>query len=254
MSHPIFLDYLKKDIHDLNAEAALASNAEHPGITGSIRESAFGKFLEKYLPEGWRIGHGKIIDSSGQTSPEIDLIVYDPRIIPPRFFREPSGFFPIECCLYAIEVKSKSTSQEMQSSIEKMIKLRNLKSSHTHYGQVRRLYLAYDTDLKAQTEFERYLKLDNQGVQYPAITAICVLRHGYWFFSQEKTSDKTITNTWRFFDIAHDPNMISSLLIGILNTIAGFTNSHLGPRPALSPYVTEIMYEPTKISEAVFNL
>ncbi|TGK89986.1 hypothetical protein EHQ23_02395 [Leptospira bourretii] len=250
MNNKIYEEYLKLDIEILLAESEIAKYVEHSGMTGTIREFGIGKFLEKYLPENWNFGKGKIIDSSGTISPEIDLIIYNKTNLSPRMYRDKEGIFPIECVLYAFEIKSTSSKANLLKSVENFHQLKTLKSTSKRFGNIRCVYFAYSTDITEKTEIDRYFELDEKHYWNPAFNVLCILDRGYWVYYNETLDKekKQWKSSWHKFDVTNNKYYIKGLLMGILNTIAS-ENSKLSAAPSLSSYfedeekVPEIIFE-----------
>lgn len=238
MAHKIYEEYLKFDIDILLAEAAVAQLADHPGMTGAIREYGIGKFLAKYLPGNWDFGKGKIIDSEGNTSSEIDLVIYNKTNLAPRLYKDVEGIFPIECVLYAFEIKSTSDNSKLSRSIKNFHELKTLKSTHVPFGGIRCVYFAYNTDLSMKSELERYMELDEKYYWNPAFNVICVMNQGYWvYYNKEVDKErKKWLSEWHKFTLTENKYHIKGLLIGILNTIAA-ENSKFSAAPSLSSYL-----------------
>lgn len=74
---------------------------------GNEVEEAVRSFFRRMLPVKYYVGHGHIVDSSGNVSPQIDIIISDSQTIPSLMkTRDDTEYFPYEA-VYAIgEVKS----------------------------------------------------------------------------------------------------------------------------------------------------
>ncbi len=216
MPNKFYQDILKLDISSLIGESNAIDSVVHNGIKGSIREYGLGRVLTKYIPFGWDIGTGQIHNENGEQSNETDLIVFHKALIPPMMFGNNLGFFPIESCRYAIEIKTKSTSKEIQTTISKFNRLKELKSNSIYYPI--RTYFAYNNDLKDKSELDRYKELDVNFHTDPAINVICILGKGYWYFTQSNMNGKK-TSYWRFMK-SYDGNYeMVAFLSGVVNTL-----------------------------------
>src|SRR5205823_4640495 len=88
----------------LETEAKQAGLLEHSTMVGSAREFLVKRVLRSILPPLLHIGSGKIIDATGRSSNQVDIILYDSRF--PVFEIESGvGLYPIEGVLGTIEVK-----------------------------------------------------------------------------------------------------------------------------------------------------
>lgn len=108
-------DWLADHAESLNRQAQSAGLLNHGSIVGQVREFLVSNFLKSFLPECVEIGTGRVFDSKGNQSKQIDIVLYDSRCPALRF---PSGvsMFPIEGVIVegviaTIEVKSSLSSQ-----------------------------------------------------------------------------------------------------------------------------------------------
>ncbi|MCK6473001.1 MAG: hypothetical protein L6R28_14760 [Planctomycetes bacterium] len=104
-----------------------ASSESHPGLSGLSREIAVEMLLRPLLPPDVAIGTGKIVDSEGNESTQLDIIIHDKDILPAAMYGNRFGLFPIEACLYVIEVKSTAcarTAKEARLAAQKLATLR----------------------------------------------------------------------------------------------------------------------------------
>ncbi len=100
----------------LDAEARLSGLLQHASTIGTAREFLITRVLRTILPPSVHIGLGKVIDSLGGQSKQIDIIIYDPRF--PLMKVDGGGLYPVEGVLATIEVKSSLDSAELVASLE----------------------------------------------------------------------------------------------------------------------------------------
>ncbi len=100
----------------LEAEANLSGLLNHGSTIGQAREFLVTRVLKTILPVGVHIGSGKVIDSRGNSSKQIDVIIYDPRF--PLMKVEGGGLYFVEGVLATIEVKSTIDSAELAGSLD----------------------------------------------------------------------------------------------------------------------------------------
>lgn len=100
---------------------------EHPLELGVAREKLLVDYLSRLIPERFGIGTGFVVDSKGNRSKQIDVIIYD-KIISPVF--EVPGhiqFFPCECVVVVGEVKSTITDRKtLCDALEKIKSVQTL--------------------------------------------------------------------------------------------------------------------------------
>lgn len=227
MANKIFRDKFKQQIRAAIFEAEDASSVGHAGLAGRIREILVERILRPALSPEVEIGTGKITDSTGALSSQCDVIIYSPHIIPPILHDRRTGIFPVESCLYAIEVKSTLTAQEVRDAIRNATGLWSLQylpgsnrpksqTSVRHISPVIPALFAFDTDLSGEgkTELDRYREYDANADTKPTIPVICVRGRGYWWFRPNEPGVK-----WIHHLPTEEFDEIIDLVGGIANTI-----------------------------------
>ncbi len=107
----------------VNSEGTLI----HPGEFGMYRERIVADLIKPFLPEKYAIGTGFIITSQDNISTQCDLIIYD-REHTPIIENEEQRFFPIECVVGVIEVKSKLKKAELKEALIRLTKIKKLRA------------------------------------------------------------------------------------------------------------------------------
>lgn len=77
----------------------------HPGSKGDSLENAWIEWLRKYLPSRYSVDKAIVIDSEGNTSQQIDIIVYDNWFTPFMFSQNEFRYIPAEGVYAVFEVK-----------------------------------------------------------------------------------------------------------------------------------------------------
>lgn len=162
-----------------------------------------------------RIGTGKVINSTGNKSREMDILIYSASILPPLLYDNRFGVFPVESCLYTVEVKTTLTATELKKSIDSGREL----GSFTPVSQmplVMPTLFAFDSDLgeEGKTEITRYREHDRTSDTQPAIKAFCVVGRGYWYFCSDGTDAH-----WHYVRATPQHEEVIAFIIGIVNTI-----------------------------------
>jgi hypothetical protein len=99
-------------------EAAKAAGAyDNSALRGRAREIFTESMLKPLLYPTMSVCTGTIIDGMGGQGPQTDVIVFDARIVPPLMLKPGEGLVPCESVLFAIEVKSQLTRQELMKSV-----------------------------------------------------------------------------------------------------------------------------------------
>ncbi len=98
----------------------------HGGIKGSCFEEILVSFLRPLLPSRIGICTGQVIDSLGNYSKQLDLILYDQVNAPTLKIARDIRLLPVECVFGVIEVKAKLTGKEIQQVFDNMESVRRL--------------------------------------------------------------------------------------------------------------------------------
>lgn len=118
---------------------------DHPGLKGNVFEEIFKKFLRKYLPRSLDISTGKIVDSKGKVSKQLDVIASDFAKTPILYEEGEVRILPVECVYSVIEVKAKLDGKEINSIFENMLSVRALQkiAYKTTMGPIKWEYNVY---------------------------------------------------------------------------------------------------------------
>ena len=106
-------------------EAEQAGLLEHSSLVGSAREFIIKRVLHAILPPIIHIGTGKVVDSSGKRSRQMDIIVYDSRF-PVFEIQSGIGIYLLEGVIATIEVKSTLTKKSLIEALENTYSLLQL--------------------------------------------------------------------------------------------------------------------------------
>lgn len=115
--------------------AQLNTNREfitHPGSKGDSLENVWIEWLRKYLPNRYCVDKAIIIDSTGDLSHQIDLVIYDQQYTPFVFTQNGIHYIPAEGVYAVFEVKpdlkgNVSDKNYFQYAGEKIASVRSLK-------------------------------------------------------------------------------------------------------------------------------
>lgn len=108
----------------------------HRAEKGRIVESVVKAALRSILPGRFSIGTGFAITSSGKTSSQLDLVIYDAISNAPMILEGGTGLFPIESIYAFIEVKSSLDGAAVASACEAISTVRSFASEKRYviYG------------------------------------------------------------------------------------------------------------------------
>ncbi len=205
MANTIFQDRLSANIQKCLGEAANCARLNHAGMSGTVRQVLVQYLLEPLLPEGFRIGTGKVTDHNGSLSAETDVILYDRRSVPPVMYDELLGVFPIECVYYTIEVKTRLTAGELDDAIKKGERLRSLVGPQPHSA-----LFAFASDLAASRDSDRVIQRQKELVVPLPVNVFCVAGKEYGFWQD---------GVWKLWPTSGQPEPTMGFVVGILNTL-----------------------------------
>jgi hypothetical protein len=100
----------------LEAEARLSGLFEHGSTIGQAREFLVTRVLKTVLPTGVHVGGGKVINHSGNSSKQVDVVVYDPRF--PIMKVEGGALYFVEGVLATLEIKSTINSSGLNAALD----------------------------------------------------------------------------------------------------------------------------------------
>ena len=112
----------------LKAEADLLTSVAKHNIEADSPRSAFIRsVLELFLPSSYAIGSGRIIDSSGNSSDSIDIVIYR-RDFPRLNLPGSADVFIYESVLATIEVRTKLVRKTLFQALDTCVSVAELKS------------------------------------------------------------------------------------------------------------------------------
>ena len=236
MPNEIFRNKVRRNVDYAIHEASDAVEANHPGLEGRIREIALTRLFQPLLTADLNIGTGKIVDSWGHQSQQSDLVIYSKSVLPSVMYNEIEGMFPVETCAYSIEVKTKTSANEISDAIQKARSLLSLEYLPGIHGiddkpvvhKVKRVVpavFAFSSDLRngGKTEVERYHELDPNSMKTPSILALCIVGKGYWYW-------RDFNKQWDFLQATPEHDEVIDFLSGVINTIPLVIASREHPR------------------------
>lgn len=140
-----FKDYwrLRMDGMALQLEAALKL-IRHNGTRGGLAENLLRAQIEEFLPKKWVVGSGFILDKSGSTSRQVDILLYDCLSGLPIYQDENIVVLPSGTARIAIEVKSRLDSKGIGEAFD------NIFSVRKHDPNIKGYIFGYD-GVKAKT-------------------------------------------------------------------------------------------------------
>ena len=107
------------------AQASSLGPITNPTLKGELRELLIADLFSRFLVPTFGIGTGQIINQKEELSNQIDIIIYDKRILPPFVQNQNIGIYPAEAVVAVIEVKSQLYKKDIIETSEKNNNLLN---------------------------------------------------------------------------------------------------------------------------------
>ncbi|MDC1767490.1 MULTISPECIES: DUF6602 domain-containing protein [Bacteroides] len=109
---------LKELFHGLQEQMQTSLNVNrmfigHPGSKGDATEQHWIEFLRTYLPDRYKVDKAIVIDSTGNVSEQMDVVIYDAIYTPFIFKQDGFMYIPAESVYAVFEVK-----QDVEGHIE----------------------------------------------------------------------------------------------------------------------------------------
>ena len=102
------------------------SSISHPGEMGEAAEESWRSWLRKYLPRRYCVDKAFVIDSEGNRSDQIDIVIYDGQYSYFVFKHEQVIYIPAESVYAVIEVKQNLNKAHIDYAGEKAASVRQL--------------------------------------------------------------------------------------------------------------------------------
>jgi hypothetical protein len=103
----------------------------HAGSVGDALENAWIEWLQKYLPNRYSVDKAIVIDFEGNTSHQIDIVIYDNWYTPFVFSQNGFHYVPAEGVYAIFEVKPEIKKDYIYYAGEKIESVRKLKRTST---------------------------------------------------------------------------------------------------------------------------
>jgi Domain of unknown function (DUF6602) len=204
-------DFVTQDISAALESFEITKKVEHQGLKGKAREIFVQRLFESLLSHDFR-------------SRETDVILYCPEIMPARDPDEAAGYFPVEACIYTIEVKSTVSKAEISDAIKKGQALDQLESIGPASTRPITVLFGFSSDLKSgpDQEFNRFRSMINEAglnrFGLPSVRVFCVVGKGYWYFARGNVDGKDGLYWFSSGATGEHPEM-RALISGMINTI-----------------------------------
>ncbi|MDA1874287.1 hypothetical protein PDL05_11090 [Bacillus cereus group sp. BY112LC] len=149
---------------------------KHNGLKGDVREQEVSNFLEKHLPEKFKIGSGIVVNSDGDQSRQQDIIIYDAFNAPLLHNEENTKIIPVESVYGTIEVKSTLSKRELITCIENIKSIKAL--SKLPHPIPHGFVFAFQADSTIENVCENVVELNKEVDLKYRINTVCILDQG----------------------------------------------------------------------------
>lgn len=164
---------LTSKIQLMKTEYQINKDIKHQGVKGGLNESELESIIRDVIPKRYILTRGIIENASGEQSNETDICIYDDEILPP-YIKKDLAFIPVEAVKYNFEVKSTLNSTELNTTIGKFRRFKEIG------GKSPTVLFSYATDLQSN-ELSRYYKNDDKFLYNPAISVLCISNKSYYY-------------------------------------------------------------------------
>ena len=215
------IEYVNSVGEDLVTAFDRAGEATTPGLVGGARETSARNKLEQLLPPGIGVGSGCVIDSYGETSRQIDVVIYEKHISPVYSINEDSEarYYPCEGVIAVGEIKSLLNSRELRDIFDKIESVKALKRfsiQREMMGLRDELSVPYRNYGTTATMWQRRLGVpDYSQTDYPLDQIFGFALAGTLDLNPETLCKKFIEHAMEFGALS-SPNLIVSLDKGVL--------------------------------------
>jgi hypothetical protein len=122
--HNLFLDLQQQLVAKLVTNRR---NIQHPGTKGDASELCWLDMLNSYLPQRYHAAKAFVVDSEGQISDQIDLVIFDRQYSPFLFNQNNALYVPAESVYITMEVKQDIDKDVIEYAGAKAASVRQLK-------------------------------------------------------------------------------------------------------------------------------
>tara|TARA_R110001583_G_scaffold58364_3_gene174090 strand:+ start:11976 stop:12695 length:720 start_codon:yes stop_codon:yes gene_type:complete len=193
------LPNLLSDIHrDVEMKLSIARNSlAHPGTKGDGSENIWLAILRTYLPKRYEVSKAHVVDSRGDFSGQIDIVVYDRQYSPFVFVYEEQLCVPAESVYAIFEIKQSVDAgvvEYAQDKIQSVRKLHRTTLPIPHAGgwyDPKPLIPILGGILSLESEWNPAMGKSLHNVLAASkndglINIGCIANHGYFNFDKEK--------------------------------------------------------------------
>jgi hypothetical protein len=98
----------------------------HSGTLGDATEDAWIELLERYLPKRYRVAKAFAVDHLGNTTDQLDCLIFDAHFTPALFGKDNHLYVPAEAVYATFEIKPTVDARHLKAAGIKVASLREL--------------------------------------------------------------------------------------------------------------------------------
>lgn len=222
----IFLNLQSQMIAKLSTDREIIL---HPSSKGDASELNWIQMLNDYLPQRYNVDKAFVLDSDGNLSDQIDIVIYDRQYSPFLFHQDEAKYIPAESVYAVFEVKQNIDKNNIEYAAKKIESVRILKRTSVSIPHAGGKYkpkplheiiggiLTLDSNWKSSITEYLHTSLSNLKIM-GRINMGCILRYGGFTFDQESNK----------FEMSGDDESLIYFFLNLLNLLQS-----LGTSPAL---------------------
>ena len=104
----------------------IRKNVKHSGSKGDATEVNWIDWLNKYLPNRYKVDKAFVVDCHGNRSDQLDIVIYDCQYSPFIFNNNGIIYIPAESVYAVFEVKQELSKEYLEYAADKIASVRNL--------------------------------------------------------------------------------------------------------------------------------
>ncbi len=112
------------------------SAVTHPGARGEASEEDWLRVLNDHLPQRYQANRAFVIDSQGECSEQIDIVIYDQQYSPLLYNQANQRYIPAESVYAVLEVKQDLSREHVLYAGQKAASVRRLHRTSAHVPHV----------------------------------------------------------------------------------------------------------------------
>ena len=218
-------EYIKHIATELIRNFEYSSSATTPVLVGNAREKEVIRKLELLLPNYISIGSGCVIDSFGNTSKQMDIVLYEKDFCPVFCINESAEttYYPCEGVIAVGEVKSILNTKELENIFAKTYSVKILQrysiSEKDLSGKQTCCYRSYGSRTSLWGAAEESYEQNNKSTDQIFCFALC----GKLDISTD-TLENNFSSLLKRYKYENEINIISILDYGLLCYVNSKTN------------------------------